>query len=161
MGEDSVNPQGGRYVHSCPRCDQCRCARHGVRRVAGGAHFPLVHESLYYIGVTATVAPAHADSLTRLGHALSDPTRTRILLLLTAEPRTPSQMVELLGASKQVISNQLACLRGCGLVRAERSGRQQWYHLVNPRLGAGLDELLRVTRVLDPTCCTGTECRCS
>lgn len=128
----------------------------------GKVRAPLVHEWLYCVGVTATVAPAHADSLTRLGHALSDPTRTRILLLLlTAEPMTPSQMVELLGASKQVISNQLACLRGCHLVRAERTGRQQWYRLVDPRLGAGLDELLRVTRALDPTCCSGTECRCA
>lgn len=111
--------------------------------------------------MTLAVAPSHAASLTRLGHALADPTRTRILLALTASPASPSELAEQLGVSRQVMSNQLACLRGCGLVVGERDGRRTWYRLIDPQLGSGLDELLRVLRTVDPDCCTGEECRCA
>lgn len=57
----------------------------------------------------------HTAALARLGHALADPTRTRVLLALREAPAYPSDLAEALGVSRQVMSNQLACLRGCGL----------------------------------------------
>lgn len=107
------------------------------------------------------LTPTHAAAVTRLGHALSDGVRTRILLALRTGPTTPSQLVDALGVSKQVISNQLACLRGCGLVVAERQGRHQWYRLADPQLGATLGDLLELVVTVDPQCCTPDGCTCS
>jgi DNA-binding transcriptional ArsR family regulator len=108
-----------------------------------------------------SVVISHAEGLSRLGYALSDPTRVQILLALREAPAVPSDLAEALAVSRQVMSNQLACLRGCGLVEAVRDGRHAWYRLADPHLGPALDELLRVVLVVDPDCCAGEECSCS
>ncbi|WP_062207833.1 ArsR/SmtB family transcription factor [Demequina oxidasica] len=102
----------------------------------------------------------HASAMSRIGHALSDSTRTSILLSLRSGQRSPADLAEDLGVSRQSMSNHLTCLRGCGLVLAERAGRHAHYRLADPALFDILDELLAITLTLDPTCCTGDECRC-
>lgn len=87
---------------------------------------------------------AHADVLARFGHALSDPTRARILLALRDAPGHPADLATLLGVSRQSMSNHLACLRGCGLVVAIAEGRRSRYELADPRLGHALGDLLGV-----------------
>ncbi|MBK8445306.1 MAG: winged helix-turn-helix transcriptional regulator [Micropruina sp.] len=111
--------------------------------------------------MTTTVALRHTEAVSRLGRALSDSTRVQILLALRQAPALPSHLAEALGVSRQVISNQLACLRGCGLVEAAKDGRRVWYRLASPQLTGALDELLQVTLVVDPECCSGQECTCS
>jgi DNA-binding transcriptional ArsR family regulator len=108
-----------------------------------------------------TVTATHAAALTRLGHALSEGVRTRILLSLREAPARPSDLADTLGASKQVISNQLACLRGCGLVEAAREGRSVWYRLSDPRLGGALGDLLELVATVDPVCCSPEGCTCA
>lgn len=103
---------------------------------------------------------SHTAALARLGHALSDPTRTGILLALREEPGYPSDLADGLGVSRQVMSNHLACLRGCGLVEAVPDGRRTWYRLTDPHLAPALDELLRVVLFVDPDCCDGEGCTC-
>ena len=107
-----------------------------------------------------TVTLPHAAALTRLGYALSEGVRTQILLALRTGPVTPTQLVESLGVSKQVISNQLACLRGCGLVTATKEGRHSWYSLADPRLGETLGDLLELVVTVDPDCCSPEGCAC-
>lgn len=102
----------------------------------------------------------HLDAVTRLGSALSDRTRTRILLALADGPRCPSELADSLDVSRQVMSNQLACLRGCGLVATTREGRRTWYALADDHLAPALDELLKVTLLVDPNCCTPEGCSC-
>ncbi|HQZ00829.1 MAG TPA: metalloregulator ArsR/SmtB family transcription factor [Propionicimonas sp.] len=104
---------------------------------------------------------SHAEALSRLGYALSDPTRVQILLALREAPAIPSDLADALEVSRQVVSNQLTCLRGCGLVDSVKDGRHAWYRLADPHLAPALDELLRVVLVVDPDCCAGQECRCS
>lgn len=82
------------------------------------------------------------DALERVGTALADPTRRRILLLLLDGGAYPAAIAEALATGRSNISNHLACLRGCGLVRAEREGRQVRYELSSPRLAHALDDLL-------------------
>ncbi|MDJ0923117.1 MAG: metalloregulator ArsR/SmtB family transcription factor [Acidimicrobiia bacterium] len=77
-------------------------------------------------------------ALERLGTALSDPIRQTILLRLTHGPAFPSELAELVDTSRSNLSNHLACLRGCGLVVAERQGRNVRYELVTGRLGEAL-----------------------
>jgi len=111
--------------------------------------------------MTTLVTTGHADALARFGSALADPTRVRILLALREGQAVPSALAESLGVSRQVMSNQLACLRGCGLVEVDKDGRNAWYRLADPHLATGLNELLRVVLVVDPDCCAGTGCSCS
>ncbi|TDD69920.1 ArsR family transcriptional regulator [Jiangella aurantiaca] len=108
----------------------------------------------------STVTMSHSEAVARLGHALSDPTRARILLALREAPAFPSDLADALGVSRQVMSNQLACLRGCGLVEATRDGRRTWYRLSDPHLAPALDELLRVMLFVDPACCGPDGCTC-
>ncbi len=92
----------------------------------------------------------HGAVLARFGHALSDPTRARVLLSLRNEPGYPSELAETLRVSRQSLSNHLACLRGCGLVLAVPDGRRIRYELADQRLGHALDDLMGVVLTVDP-----------
>ena len=67
--------------------------------------------------------------------------RQAILLHLSDGPAFPSELAELVGTSRSNLSNHLACLRGCGLVVAERQGRHIRYELVTRRLGGALADV--------------------
>lgn len=95
----------------------------------------------------------HGSVLARFGHALSDPTRARVLLALREAPGYPAELAELLGVSRQNLSNHLACLRGCGLVVAVPDGRRTRYELADARLSHALGDLLGVVLAVDPDCC--------
>lgn len=110
--------------------------------------------------VTATASVTHTAALARLGHALGDSTRVGILLALRDAPACPSDLADALGVSRQVMSNQLACLRGCGLVDTVPDGRRTWYRLADPHLTAALSELLQVVLSIEPGCCGEEICRC-
>ena len=73
---------------------------------------------------------------------LSDPTRVRILELLTERPRTVTELVEALGLAQGRVSSHLSCLRWCGYVEAQVDGRYNRYRLVDERVRAilGLGE---------------------
>lgn len=93
-----------------------------------------------------------ASVLARFGHALSDPTRARLLLALREAPGYPSHLAEVLGVSRQGVSNHLTCLRGCGLVVAVPEGRRVRYELADPKLGHALSDLLGVVLAVGPMC---------
>ena len=80
---------------------------------------------------------AHSDALSRFGCALSDPTRRLV--------------------TRQILSNHLACLRGCGLVIAEPEGRRSRYRLADERIGHALDDLIGLVLTVDPACCPAAE----
>src|SRR5690242_18525624 len=99
----------------------------------------------------------HSDALSRFGCALSDPTRAEILLMLRDAPGYPSDLAEKIGVTRQILSNHLACLRGCGLVIAEPEGRRSRYRLAHKQIGRALDDLIGLVLTVDPTCCAGAE----
>lgn len=104
---------------------------------------------------------AHSDALSRFGYALSDSTRTQILLHLRNGGGYPSELAESIGVSKQILSNHLACLRGCGLVVAVPEGRRSRYELADARIGKALDDLVGLVLAVDPACCSAeAECGC-
>ncbi|MEV3966043.1 metalloregulator ArsR/SmtB family transcription factor [Nocardia sp. NPDC050193] len=102
-------------------------------------------------------AALHTDALARFGHALSDPTRTRILLSLRQAPGYPSELAEQIGVTRQILSNHLACLRGCGLVVAVPEGRRSRYELADARIAAALEDLLGLVLAVDPACCPDSD----
>ncbi len=112
-------------------------------------------------GMADPVTLTHTAALARLGYALADETRARILLALREAPAHPSDLAESLAVSRQVMSNQLACLRGCGLVTSVRDGRRTWYRLTDPHLASALTDLLHLVVVVDPACCGPDGCTCS
>ena len=95
----------------------------------------------------------HAEVLARFGHALSDPTRSRVLLALRAGPAYPADLADALGVSRTKLSNHLACLRGCGLVVAVPEGRRTRYELAEPKLAHAIGDLLGVVLTVDPRAC--------
>ena len=82
------------------------------------------------------------DTLERVGTALADPTRRRILFRLVDGPAYPADLAEQLGVGRSNVSNHLTCLRACGIVRATREGRQVRYDLASPRLAHALADLV-------------------
>ena len=99
----------------------------------------------------------HSHALSRFGCALSDPTRAEILLMLRDGPDYPSDLAEKIGVSRQILSNHLACLRGCGLVAAQPEGRRSRYELTDRRIAHALDDLIGLVLMVDPACCPTTE----
>lgn len=93
-------------------------------------------------------------ALARLGRALADPTRCRILVALLDEPGYPAKLAEQLDLTRSNVSNHLSCLRGCGLVVATYEGRQVRYDLADPHLARALRELVDVVLAVD----TDVEC---
>ena len=65
----------------------------------------------------------------------SDPSRLSIIDALRGGPLTVSEIIATTGLSQSNVSNHLGCLRGCGLVVAERKGRYMTYHLSDDRVG--------------------------
>jgi DNA-binding transcriptional ArsR family regulator len=91
-----------------------------------------------------------ATVLARFGHALSDPTRCRLLLALREGPAYPADLADALGVSRTNLSNHLACLRGCGLVVSMPEGRRSRYELADARLAHALADLVELATAIDP-----------
>jgi DNA-binding transcriptional ArsR family regulator len=98
------------------------------------------------------------DALARFGYALSDSTRALILLRLRDGGQYPSDLADDIGVSRQIVSNHLACLRGCGLVVAMPEGRRSRYELADTRIRHALDDLVGLVLAVDPACCSENGC---
>lgn len=99
------------------------------------------------------------DVMNRLGRAMADPTRSRILLTLLDRPAYPAELASDLELTRSNVSNHLACLRDCGIVLAHLEGRQTRYEIADPHLARALTSLVEVTlavdeavQCLDPQC---------
>jgi DNA-binding transcriptional ArsR family regulator len=76
--------------------------------------------------------------LHRIGTALADSTRRRMIVQLLAGPAYPGELADSFGTTRANLSNHFTCLRGCGLVAATAEGRRIRYDLADPRLGDAL-----------------------
>lgn len=103
---------------------------------------------------------SRVDVMNRLGRAMADPTRSRILLSLLETPGYPAQLARDLELTRTNVSNHLSCLRGCGIVVAEQEGRQTRYEIAVPHLAAALTTLVDVTLGVDESVpCIDPACR--
>ncbi|MBX0301418.1 metalloregulator ArsR/SmtB family transcription factor [Cryobacterium sp. 1639] len=100
-----------------------------------------------------TVA-SRLDVMNRLGRAMADPTRSRILLSLNEQPAHPGELAEALGLTRSNVSNHLTCLRGCGIVAATPEGRSTRYEIADPHLSKAVLAMLDVVLAVDD----GAEC---
>ncbi|MFR9780333.1 ArsR/SmtB family transcription factor [Micromonospora sp. MS34] len=99
----------------------------------------------------------YGQVLARFGHALSDPIRARLLLALRDAPGYPAELADLVGTTRQNLSNHLACLRDCGLVLAVPEGRRARYELADARLAHALGDLLNLVLSVDRTVCADAD----
>lgn len=95
--------------------------------------------------------------LARVGLALADESRRRLLVALAGGPGYPSELAEELGLTRANVSNHLSCLRGCGLVVAHPEGRRVRYELADRRLARALRDLLDLVFVVDASVCPASD----
>lgn len=89
------------------------------------------------------------DVMNRLGRAMADPTRSRILLSLLERPGFPAELARELELTRTNVSNHLACLRGCGIVVASPEGRHTRYEIADGHLTKALTALVDVVLAVD------------
>jgi len=101
------------------------------------------------------------DVMARVGRAMADSTRSRVLLSLLDAPGYPAELARDLDLTRTNVSNHLACLRGCGLVVATPEGRRTRYEIADPHLAEGLRLLLDVVVAVESgEPCADSACRC-
>jgi ArsR family transcriptional regulator len=101
-------------------------------------------------------APTGADlgELGRFLTALGDPTRQRIVLLLSRETLNVSQLTERFPLSRPAMSHQLKVLAHAGLLVQERHGRERVYRIDADHVRTMADRL----RAFVTHCCAGPAC---
>ncbi|QYH35697.1 helix-turn-helix transcriptional regulator [Salinibacterium sp. M195] len=92
---------------------------------------------------------SRVDVMNRLGRAMADPTRARILLSLLEKPGYPVQLAHDLELTRSNVSNHLTCLRGCGLVVATPEGRSTRYEISDAHLTRALTAIVNVVLAID------------
>ena len=99
------------------------------------------------------------DVMNRLGRAMADPTRSRILITLLDGPSYPAVLSQSLDLTRSNVSNHLSCLRDCGIVVTEPEGRKTRYEIADPHLAAALEALVNATLAVDENApCIDNEC---
>jgi len=102
---------------------------------------------------------SQVDVMNRLGRAMADPTRARILLALLENPGYPVQLAHDLELTRSNVSNHLTCLRGCGLVAATPEGRSTRYEITDTHLTRALTAIVNVVLAVDDGVpCAGDDC---
>ena len=88
----------------------------------------------------ATLSRA-ADIIKVLGH----PERLKIVEALEHREATVSEVQDAVGLPQPIVSQQLAKMRGCGIVAQRREGVHVYYHIVEPKV----HHILRCVRTCD------------
>jgi len=97
--------------------------------------------------------------MNRLGRAMADSSRSRILLSLLEGPGYPAELAAELEQTRSNVSNHLACLRGCGLIVATPEGRRTRYEIADAHITRALSILVdTVMAVDDGRPCPGETC---
>ncbi|MGI8558920.1 MAG: ArsR/SmtB family transcription factor [Solirubrobacteraceae bacterium] len=83
--------------------------------------------------------PAEPDLLAKYFRGLGDPTRVRMLELLSQREHSVGDLVRRLAVPQPNVSNHLACLRWCGFVTSRREHRTVFYRLADERVTSILE----------------------
>ena len=120
-----------------------------------------IGQHIVYSHYMLTIA-SRLDVMNRLGRAMADATRSRILLSLLEKPGYPAQLARDLELTRTNVSNHLACLRACGIVVAIPEGRRTRYEIADPHITQALESLMDAVLMVDESqpcvddCCTPT-----
>lgn len=93
----------------------------------------------------ALISYNDAAALAETFRVLGDPTRVRLLDILSGGEQCVCALAELLGATESAVSHQLRVLRSLRLVKARRAGRMIFYALdddhIHQLFAVGLDHV--------------------
>lgn len=89
--------------------------------------------------------PGLGDAV-RLLKGFADPTRLRLLWLLSEGEMCVHVLVEALGMTQSAVSHQLRLLREARLVRARKEGRHVYYRLADEHVRSLLHNAVRHAR---------------
>lgn len=92
--------------------------------------------------MSAPIASLKPDSLNRAASVikcLGHPLRLRLLEALESGEKTVSELQEYAGASQAAVSQQLATMRGRGIVNCRREGINVYYWISEPKVSLILD----------------------
>lgn len=78
-------------------------------------------------------------------HAIADPTRRNILILLAAQAMTPNAIAEHFATTRQAVSKHIQILTECEAISQQRTGREIYYHY-NPVKMKEIDQWLEPFR---------------
>ena len=92
-----------------------------------------------------TSAPADLERAARVFHALSEPTRLRLVDLLRGGERCVCELTEALDVGQSRLSFHLKALKEAGLVRDRKEGRWVYYRL-------NQDKVEEVSSILGDCC---------
>jgi DNA-binding transcriptional ArsR family regulator len=87
------------------------------------------------VNTTDAVGTTAYEAAGELLRALAAPVRIAIVTELGAGPRCVHELVEAVGAPQPLVSQHLRVLRGAGVVRGERRGREIAYSLTDEHIG--------------------------
>ena len=73
------------------------------------------------------LSPEAVDKVSQIFKALADPTRIRVLYLLSQEECSVTHVSEVLSMSQSAVSHQLSLLRNLRLVKHRRDGKTIYY----------------------------------
>jgi DNA-binding transcriptional ArsR family regulator len=91
----------------------------------------------------SVLEPSDVDDLTEIFRVLGDPTRLRILDVLSRSEVCVQDLAGTLHLSESAVSHQLRLLRSARIVRARRAGRNVFYALDDHHVLALFDQGLR------------------
>ena len=99
-----------------------------------GTQLIVMAKALFSAETDAPVL-ADADIVTAdLFQVLASPIRLGVVRLLLDRDRTVGDLIGEMGIAQPRLSNHLACLRNCGLVRTRRQGNFIYYAIADPRV---------------------------
>lgn len=90
------------------------------------------------------------DDLLRVFRALADPTRLRILRMLSVKPLCVCEVMSVLGVAQSTTSKHLSILHGAGLVEEVPSGVWTIYRLLKNSKGPLSSEMLKLVLKAEP-----------
>ena len=103
---------------------------------------------------TASQPEADLTALSRFLVALGDPTRQRIVMLLSRQRLNVGELAAHFPLSRPAMSHHLKVLADGGLLIQERSGRERLYRLDVTRCR----EFARALDAFVSNCCSGSAC---
>lgn len=78
-------------------------------------------------------------------HAIADPTRRAILVLIASQAMTPNALAEHFKSSRQAVSKHIQVLTESRLLKQEKIGREIYYHF-NPKKMKEIDKWIQQFR---------------
>lgn len=91
----------------------------------------------------SSLEPSDVEDLTEIFRVLGDPTRVRILDVLSRSELCVQDLAGALHLSESAVSHQLRLLRAARIVRARRAGRNVFYALDDQHVLALFEQGLR------------------